>query len=83
MGASRVRKRTPGAFARPERDGARWGSGIFQQKNIRDREYLIDVERSEEIYLVTRDHTLNQPRLLVHKDRDDVGTFIFIAKALI
>ena len=38
--ASRVRKRILGAFARPERDGARWGSEIFQQKNIRDREHL-------------------------------------------
>jgi len=31
-------KRISFRFARPERDGARRGRGIFQQENIRDRE---------------------------------------------
>jgi len=40
-GASEVRKRIHGASARPERDGARHGQKIFQQKNTFGRcEYM-------------------------------------------
>jgi hypothetical protein len=41
--------------ARPEHDGARSGQKIFHQKNICDREYLVEFEQSEKLYLVTRD----------------------------